>query len=308
MASPSHFHFFAITQVGPGETEVKRIRTSQQLQTELADFFNGQAEKFLHPDLERIHFEGTYQVDDSEVFVIEDFKIAEIFKTASLYPSQYESIVLDKTNPPTIKAIFAASHDYTSDSATIYFQSFRKTQLILKGFTLSFHSKNTFRKMKDAGLTLDEKLAAVFQDGQLLFRSYFVVNSFLDVQEYFKEATDEEIVQVVNHPILLAEDEEQLTSISDSWMRRRFAALQASGILDQITPRKTANKARKYDVEIVVTKKKNGKDAIVFPYDKKKAKKLLTFLNEGFYQGELTDRLYQTNSQRVLPKPGGATS
>jgi hypothetical protein len=307
MASASHFHFFALTQVSPGETEVKRIRTSHSLQTELADFFGGQAAQFLHPDLERIPFEGTYQVDDSEVFVIEDFKIAEIFTAAPMHPSQFESIVLDKTNPPTIKAIFAASHDYTSDSATIYFQSFRKTQLILKGFTISFHSKNTFRKMKDAGLTLGEKLAAVFQEGRLLFRSYFVVNSFLDVKEYFKEATDEEIVEVVNHPMLLAEDEEQLTSISDSWMRRRSAALQASGILDQITPRKTANKAQKYDVEIVV-KKKNGKDAIVFPSDKKKAKKLLTFLNEGFYQGELTDRLYQTNSQRVLPKPGAATS
>lgn len=107
MASASHFHFFAITQVGPGELEVKRIRTSQSLQTELADFFNGQAEKFLHPDLERIPFEGTYQVDESEVFVIEDLKIAEIFTTAPMHPSQFESIVLDKTNPPTIKAIFA---------------------------------------------------------------------------------------------------------------------------------------------------------------------------------------------------------
>src|SRR5262249_29885159 len=152
------FHFFAITQVGPGETEVKRIRTSQSLQTELADFFNGQAEKILHPDLERIPFEGTYQVDDSEVFVIEDFKIDEIFTTAPMHPSQFESIVLDKTNPPTIKAIFAASHDYTSNSATIYFQSFRKAQLILNGFTISFHPTNTFRKLEDAGLTLDEKL------------------------------------------------------------------------------------------------------------------------------------------------------
>ncbi len=79
-----------------------------------------------------------------------------------------------------------------------------------------------------------------------------------------------------------------------------IAALQASGILDQITARRTANKAEKYGVEIVV-KKKNGKDAILFPTDKRKAKQLLTFLNEGFYQGELTDRLYQTNSQRVLP-------
>jgi hypothetical protein len=300
MASANPFHFFAVTQESPGETAIKRIHTSQSLQSELTDYFNSQAEEFLLLDLERIPFEGSYRVDDSEIFVIEDFNIAESFTTAAGHPNQVESIVLDKASPPTIKAIFAAIHDHTSKSATLYFQSFRKIQLILKSFTI-LHSHDTFRKMEDPGLTLDEKLAAVFLDGQLLFRSYFLVNRFLDVKEYFKEATDEEIVQVVNHPILMADDEDQLTTIADSWMRKRFAALQASGILDQITARKTANKAERFGVEIVV-KKKNGKDAIVFPSDKKKAKKLLTFLNEGFYQGELTERLYQTNSQRVLPK------
>jgi hypothetical protein len=152
----------------------------------------------------------------------------------------------------------------------------------------------------DAGLTLDEKLAADFQEGDLLFRSYFLVNRFLDVKEYFKEATDEEIVEVVRHPALIAEKRGSVDQHGRFMDAQTIAALQASGILDQITARRTANKAEKYGVEIVV-KKKNGKDAILFPTDKRKAKQLLTFLNEGFYQGELTDRLYQTNSQRVLP-------
>jgi hypothetical protein len=292
-------HFFAVIQGNAGAAEVKRISTNQSLQAELTAFFKQQAEEFLSDDLERIPFDGSYRVDESEIFVIDDYAIAADFTTAPKHPNQFENIVLDKTDPPQIKAVLAASHDHGNDSALIYFQSFKKTQLLLKGFTISLHSHNTFRKMDDAGLTLDEKLAAVFQDGQLLFRSYSLVNRFLDVKEYFKEATNEEIIQVVRHPTLLAEDEKQVTSMADSWMRKRFAALQASGILDQITARRTANKAGKYGVEIVV-KKKDGKDAIVFPSDKRKAKRLLTFLNEGFYQGELTDRLYQTNSHRAL--------
>ena len=295
----SLFHFFAVIQGSADATEVKRIHTNQALQSELTDLFKQQAQDFLDANLERIPFDGGYRVDESEIFVIENYTISEEFTTASKFPNQFDSIVLDKTHPPTIKAILAASHDHTSNSTVIYFQSFKKTQLLLKGFTISLHSHNTFQRMDDAGLTLDEKLAAVFQDGQLLFRSYSLVNRFLDVKDYLKEATNEEIVQVVRHPVLLTENEEQLSSMADSWMRKRFAALEASGILDKITARKTANRAQKYNIEIEV-KKKNGKDAIVFPSDKKKAKTLLTFLNEGFYQGELTDRLYQTNSQRVL--------
>ncbi len=278
-----------------------RIRTTQSLQTDLTKLFEQQAEDFIDRDAEEIAFDGSYKVDDHEIFVIDNFPLGNSLSSASKHPNQFEDIALDSETTPSIKSILAAAHDRNDDKPTVYFQAFSRTQLLVKSRLTILHSSATFHRLKEEGLTLGTSLAAIFRDGRLYFRSFALINRFLDVKEYFKEATDEEILEVVGHSVLLAEDTDKLTKLADSWMRKRFAALQTSGILDQITARKTANKAKKYGFELDI-KKKDSKDAIVFPSDKKKAKQLLTFLNEGFYQGELTDRLYQTNSQRVLPK------
>lgn len=299
MSADSLFHFFAITQTSGKDHKVLRIRTTQSLQADLTKLFEQQAEDFLDRDAEEIAFDGGYKVDDHEIFVIDKFPLSDDLVSASKTPNQFEDIVLDSALTASIKSILAASYDRKDNKPTLYFQAFSRSQLLVKSRFTILHSSATFHRLQEEGMTLGTSLAAIFRDGKLYFRSFALINRFLDVKEYFKEATDEEILEVVGHSVLLAEDTGKLTALADSWMRKRFAALQSSGILDQITARKTANKAEKYGVTIQV-KKKDGKDAILFPSDKKKAKQLLTFLNEGFYQGELTDRLYQTNSQRIL--------
>lgn len=299
MSADSLFHFFAITQTSGKDHKVLRIRTTQSLQADLTKLFEQQAEDFLDRDAEEIAFDGGYKVDDHEIFVIDKFPLSDDLVSASKTPNQFEDIVLDSASTASIKSILAASYDRKDNKPTLHFQAFSRSQLLVKSRLTILHSSATFHRLQEEGMTLGTSLAAIFRDGKLYFRSFALINRFLDVKEYFKEATDEEILEVVGHSVLLAEDTGKLTALADSWMRKRFAALQSSGILDQITARKTANKAEKYGVTIQV-KKKDGKDAILFPSDKKKAKQLLTFLNEGFYQGELTDRLYQTNSQRIL--------
>lgn len=301
MSAEPLFHFFAITQTSGREQKVVRIRTTQSLQSELTKLFEQQAEDFLDRDVEEVSFDGSYKVDDHEIFVIDNFPLINSLSSASKHPNQFEDIALDSETTPTIKSILAAAYNRSDDKPTVYFQAFSRSQLLVKSRLTILHSSTTFHKLTEEGLTLGTNLAAVFRNGKLYFRSFAIVNRFLDVKDYFKEATDEEIRGLVGHAVLVAEDIDKLTKDADSWMRKRFSALQNSGILDQIAARKTANKAEKFGLTIQI-KKKDGKDAIIFPSDKKKAKQLLTFLNEGFYQGELTDRLYQTNSQRVLPK------
>jgi hypothetical protein len=300
MSARPLFHFFAVTQPSPTEQAVLRIRTDQHLQAELAGLFGQQAVEFFSPDDEVIPFDGGYQPDDHEIFLIDPFTLTDDLVSACRRPNQCADLVLSTEVTPTIKSVFAAACHPDDPSPTVYFQAFNRTQLIGKGFTI-LHSSNTFHKLTEAGLTLGPKVAAVFKDGKLYFRSFALVSRFLDLKGYLKEASNEEIEGVLSHSVLTTDDAPTLAQTADSWMRKRFAALQASGILDQITARRTANKAEKYGLTIQV-RKKGGKDAIVFPADKKQAKRLLTFLNEGYYQGELTDRLYQTNSQRAVPQ------
>ncbi len=147
-------------------------------------------------------------------------------------------------------------------------------------------------------------LVAAYVDGTLHFRSYRTVNGIVDVTEYFQEATNEEIEQVLAHERLAVDEADKVIKVADSWMRKRFSAVLATGILDQVRPRKIANKAKRFGI-ILETRRVNNKDVLAFPAAKADMKRLLTFLNEGFFEGELTGRLFQTNSQRVVQPPSG---
>ncbi len=282
----------------PTGLTIKRIRTTQALQNELTGFFEAQATEFLDANLDRVDFDGRYKVDESEIFLIDAFPMSQDILTAVQHPNQCDNLDLSHTSPPSIRAVFAGQYDATAQSSTIWFQAFNRSRLLVGGLTILLQ-QNTYKKLQEAGLTFDTKLAAVYEGGQLLFRSYSTVKAFLDLTEYFHEATNDEITEVLDHSMILCEDVDGVLKAADGWMRKRFTALTASGILDLVTARKVANKGKKFGFQFAV-KKKNGTDALVFPTVKKAAKQLLNFLNEGFFVGELTGTLYQSNSQTRL--------
>lgn len=293
--------FFAAANQKEGMVP-KRIRTDQQLQSELTGLFEAQATEFLSADLDRVPFDGRYKVDESELFIISGFKMSDEYLAAAKQPQQCDDLILKQTTPVAIRSLFAARHDVASDSTTIYFQSFNRSRLLIGGFTVLLQ-QNTYQKITDAGLTFDTKLAAVYQDGDLLFRSYSAVKSFLDVTEYFHEATNEEISAVLRSTVMSCPDEATVLQQADGWMRKRFSAIKASRILEKITARKVVNRAKKFGLAIQVSKM-DGKSVLVFPVDKKEAKKFLSFLSEGYFVGELTGALYQSNSQiRIVGTP-----
>ena len=298
--------FFAAVSQKSGMVAM-RIRTTRSLQDELSRLFKGQANEFLSPDLHRIPFEGRYKADEHELFLIPNFTMCAQYLSAAAHPQQCDDLILKETAPLTLRSLFAAEHDPGRNSTTIWFQAFNRSHLLVGGCTILLRA-NTYQKLTEAGLTFDSKLAALYQNRDLLFRSYSTVKSFVDVSEYFHEATDEEISSVLLSPSISCPDSDRATvlKISDEWMRRRFTAVKASGILEKVTAKKIANRAKKFGLVVQVTKE-HGRDLVVFPSDKKEAKRLLNFLNEGFYVGVLTGTLYQSNSQIPLPTPPSRT-
>jgi hypothetical protein len=288
-------HFFAVIREGAQRT-LQRVKVRQPLQRELTEFFDTQGEAFLDDDIQRVEFDPSFKPGADHLFAIDGFSMPDGFLTAARHPNQYGS--LDINAHPAIKAVFSTHHDVEADTTTLYFQSFRAPRLLVGGFSL-LQQDNNFHKLEEEGFTLDSKLVAAYMDGTLLFRSYSAVNAFLDLTEYFEEATDTEIAAVLSHPLLAVESEEAVLSMVDSSMRKKFAALQTTGILGKITARRTANKAKKFDLKFAVTRQ-GDKDAIVFPSNKKAAKQLLTFLLEGYYIGELTGGKFEAGSHRAM--------
>ncbi len=176
----------------------------------------------------------------------------------------------------------------------VLFQNFSRSHVIQPGRFL-FLERDTYVTAPNAGLSLDGKLSAVYLPVQqkLLFLNFRTTNSFLPLAEFFVEASEQEIREILNHPLLAPENPEALAVGANQWFRKRFAMLEDSGILNQYTAQAIAQDSAGYGVDI-----KLAGDKIVFPADKAEAKRLLLFLNEELFRGAITERLYETNSKR----------
>ena len=271
--------------------QVRRIRTRQALQSELADEFQRQRDALLG-ESESIDFDPRYQLDDDEVFVIRSFKLPDVIETAIRNINQVDDLSLGLGLH--IKSIFVAEQTPgAGDELRAYFQGFMKRQWLVGGWTL-LQQRDTYQRMRDPGLVLDSSLVAAYEaGGGLYFRSYTRVSRFLDLTHHFAEATDDDIRDVLADGKLEVEDVDATIGTADSVMRKRFMGVKASGILEQVTVRQAQAQARKFDVEVQT---RGGK--IVFPTDRKEAKALLRLLLEGYYEGPLTGTKYMTNSQR----------
>ena len=176
----------------------------------------------------------------------------------------------------------------------VLFQNFSRSRVIRPGRFL-FLKNNTYESTERPGLTLDEKLSAVYQPTQskLQFRNFRTVNSFLPLAEFYKEASEQEILIVLKHNLLASEDPNAMATGANQWFRKRFAMLKDSGVLDNYSAQEIKSRSNGYDVAIAIVN-----DKIVFPADKSEAKKLLQFLNEERFRGAVTNALYETNSKR----------
>lgn len=293
-------HLYAIIRDGRGFA-VRRIVLNRLLSREIEGLFNEQAESFLDPDLERVEFAGSYSVDESELFVIQNYELDERIVYAIQNPEETEELHL-RAGPVGIKSIFAGNYVEDEDSTSAYFQTFTNTRLLRRGFTI-LQQANAFQRLDDPGFTLDSKLAVAFEGDDLFFKKYATANRVVDITEYFREANDVEVRQVLTHDRFNVEDVDAVLDICDTWMRKRFSSLLESGVMDDVGPRRIRNVARDYGLEFSTTRNGN-RDQLVFPTEKREMKKMLTFLNEGYYEGILTGTHYQTNSNRSVDSQG----
>lgn len=285
--------------------EVRRLVMDQNLQREIAAIFAEQGSLLLQPDRERIPFDAGYRPDDDEVFIIKNYKVPRELQDAIGNVQSVEKLVLTTSDPPPIKALVAVEQSTDHDkSPRIYFQHFTPSRVIHPRRSL-FFSGGTFELSSNPGITLGSRMAAVHLDHDLVFADFRSVNAFLDLADYFKEASKEEIVSILTTSFATKEPQ-KIAGNTTQWARKRFAMLRESDVLTKFNPTQIATEARKCHVTIE-TKQVDGKDRIVYPDDVKAARKLLQFLNEELYRGPLSQQLYETNSKRaaeaVSPNP-----
>lgn len=275
------------------EFELYRIPLHQELQAALAESWHEQFQAFTG-DIDEVPFDAGYTPEAHERFRLDDYDLPEgLAGEDSQSVVDFDSIGAHEDVLESVKGLAAFCRD-DEGRELVLFQNFSRSHVIRPGRFL-FMPGDTYQTAERPGLTLDVKLSAVYRtaDRTLLFHNFRTTNTFLPLAEFYEEASEHDIREVLEHDLLAPEDPDALAVRANQWFRKRFAMLRDSGILDQYTAQQIADHAQGYEVDVVIEE-----DQIVFPADKAEAKRLLQYLNEEIFRGAITDTLYETNSKR----------
>ena len=244
-------------------------------------------------DKQEIDFDAGYTPEAQEIFRISNYPPPDWLNEQS--STSVPDIEAINTNDSLLASTRGLAGFAIMDGRElVLFQNFVPSHVIKPGRFL-FLRNDTYMSSTRPGLTLSGALSAVLDpsDGTLLFSNFRSVNTFLPLSDYYEEASEQVIREVLGHERLAVANVEALAVGANQWFRKRFAMLKDSEVLDEFTPEEVRSRAGNYEITIEISE-----DRIVFPTDKPSAKKLLQFLNEEIFRGPITDILYETNSRR----------
>lgn len=280
--------------VGQGaQKRLLRIPLHQALQAHLAEQWSEQYQTFIE-DTEQFAFNPGYKPEPHERFRLNNYELPEwIADEDSQSVDDLDSLTEHDEQLDSVKGVVAFGRSEGGESLLL-FQNFKPSHVIRPGRFL-FLQNDTYESAQRPGLTLDDKLSAVYwpNNQTLLFHSFRNVNTFLPLADFYQEASEQEIRDILGHELLQPEDEDALAVNTNQWFRKRFAMLRDSGVLDNYTAEQIRDHSEGYEVDVQVED-----DKIVFPAEKRQAKRLLQFLNEEIFRGAITETLYETNSKR----------
>lgn len=289
MAAKVLYNFFALLK-----TDVRRIVTEQSLQEDLSAEFARQRDELLAADSE-IAFDGRYNVEDDEIFVIADFPLPDEIRRAVQNPIAAPALDRDSASEwDALKSIYGGR--WNGGDPEVVFQTFDRRRSLARRWSLIIRG-DAFTRLDDPGLVLDTRAVAVFRNKKLYFRSYAEARRVLDLAAYYAEATDAEVVAFTQIPQLEFEDAEQFVAAADSTVRKRIAFIV--DVLAKAKPQNIAKAAKAYDVPITIRKGK-----VVVPRDKKEMKQVLRFLDEDYFTSDLTGRKFVSSSKRPIENAG----
>lgn len=251
----------------------------------------------LLSEMQIVPFDGSYKPNEDECLSICNFHLPDVIIDAIRDPLGLQTFSFENDAEPDIRAIFVGkcSEVDNTEVFTIAFQRFRKEQyLSTKKFSL-FFEKNIFKREKRWGIGITDIVDCVYINNEFRFSSYFFARQIFDLSEYYRSATDFEVENFSGLDLLSINDKDHFQAMADTWIRRKIAAINDSGVLKNNSAAKIKKLSKNCGLEVTVENKK-----LVIPADKKKLKEILGFLDEEVYKGAFTYETYITNSKRKV--------
>jgi hypothetical protein len=182
----------------------------------------------------------------------------------------------------------------TGDDATYRFQTIDSRNMLAADRNVVLFNPNGFELSSQTGIALSERVDAIFEKGHLYFTSELSVNRFLDIAEYFREATDKEIDSLFSDKLFVPVDVKRIKKIASSNVRRKLRAVMQRKRLP--TAKEISAIAERIGAEIEIVK-----GALVVPTDARRLTTFARILNDDFLE-TMDERkaLYMSSSKRPV--------
>lgn len=272
--------------------EVCKIETDRKAQAAICQSY-AQAYRVMLEGVEQIPFDGNYSPDADEMLFIPDYELEAEIRRAVETPAGIESFVPNESNADKIKAVFVG--EVCGNRTIIAFQKFKREQYIsVKGINL-FFDRDTFVQEKRFGISISDEIDCIYEDGKLLFKSFFMARQIFSLMAYYRQATQGEVEQFTQLKELAMDNVELFIGQADSRVRKKIASILDSGVLEKYSAREIQRIGKRTGINVVIRDEK-----IVIPAGKKDMKIILGFLDEEVYKGSFSNATYITNSKRSV--------
>lgn len=272
---------------------IKRIPLIKKLQNDLDTYFTNEISAFINK--EKVNFNGEYKPEDDQILIIENYDLKDSLSAETLNnPLSVDPISQNEIE--SIKGLILKNENY------IIFQTFDNRKIIRPDKWHLLYSADTFSKIEQMGIAIEQKIDMLYQinEKSLLFFSYHNASKILDLNNYYREATDREIESFLSNDLFEADLSQIDKNLFNSRIRKKIYQIQKNDTLNIVKDKK--DKVREYASEVVIElnfNDKNGK--IIFPNEKRKIEILINFLNDDIFKSPITDDWYQTNSKIKVP-------
>ncbi|GJJ96539.1 TPA: Kiwa anti-phage protein KwaB-like domain-containing protein [Enterobacter hormaechei subsp. xiangfangensis] len=292
---------FAITD-SEIPTRIIKIDIDAPAQTVVENLFRTQRSEFINEDIEEIEFCASYNVQDGEIFSINPFDDEIGIINAIERPDAVPVWDPDDVSVHYFKALFTGEPASNGNPTQVWLQCFDRRQIINNEksfFQVVTQPGNRFSVSTRPGFSLSDRLTAILVGDKLLFKSFFMLRRFFNMEEYFNEATREDLDNFIGNDIFHVENAEDFVTFADSAIKKKVSLIISSGILNDQPIENLIECAQKIGYQLGITNV-NGDNKITMPNSKREVKQLLYFLDQGYFNSIITNELMLTNSKRPI--------
>lgn len=279
--------------------KIVRIKLDRSASKMIDQTFQAQQQHFESHHSNIIPFYAGYNPSYSECFELDNFLDSTSLIDAVTRNTAMPEWKPDEISIDHIKALFVGVGNPKA-SDVIALQTFNKKQILdtSKSFVMAIvGAANTFSKAEKVGFNIDDNLVAIVKGPKIYFRSFFKLRSIFDMNNYFQEATDQDLSIFASHAAFAVPPGFNIAAIADTPIRSKITLINKSGILDaqQLPTLKAAAQKIGFPLETTVS---GNDEKIAMPQTKREIKALLDFLDEDIFTSEISQRIFKSNSKR----------